>query len=634
MWSTFLPSDLDVSAMSAWQRMIELAQLPSDGWSMKRLARRDDDKISRISLLAAHEDGAKFTFKYQIRPSNTDEMVRQFEWNQRLFADFPKSDEIGTLEPVLLDEDGHASLTKYIEGSTLSSAAQKLGEDKEGQNELLRRTGLWLDAFHRLQVDEHRVFHPKYTVGFYQGIRNDILAGRTQVATKELFLRGIDHLETIAPQYENRQTVSAVQHGDFHSRNVVVSDQKIIGIDLTSTKPGPVGYDIARLLVDFTGVTGRVRDAKPGMPVPQDIIDAFFGGYSLVGPDDPGLGILQFARVLGDLLLVPPQSQYRSAGKTRTLKRLRPVAKNAFQTKARPNVHVLLTENSLERDRNGGHVFINALRDVAKTSGVNIVTDKDTSDRRATLQPKDLSLVHMQDPVSERGLTFRKLYSETFWRVEDTGARWDWSLAQAKFDPASIEPNAAQAFYDHWREQLHGAQAKGSVRDGFVYMPLQGRLLEQRSFQSTSPVEMIRHTLAQCDLPIQATLHPNETYTQAEHDALAQLANEHARFQVVERSMEDALAACDFVVTENSSAGFHAFFYGKVSILFARIEFHHICASVPRSGVEDAFEQARTLLPDFAAYMYWFWKLNGIDLESADASDQLRRALLQYKWPV
>ena len=262
--------------------MIELAQLPADGWSMKRLARRDDAKISRISLLAAHEDGAKFTFKFQVRPSNTAEMVRQFEWNQRLFSDFPKSDEIGTLEPVLLDEEGHASLTKYVEGTTLSSAARKLEGDKEGQNELLRRTGLWLDAFHRMQIDERRVFHPKYTVGFYQGIRNDILAGRTQVATKELFLRGIDHLETIAPQFEGRQTVSAVQHGDFHSRNVVVSDQKIIGIDLTSTTPGPVGYDIARLLVDFTGVTGRVRDAKPGMPVPQDMIDAFFHGYSLV----------------------------------------------------------------------------------------------------------------------------------------------------------------------------------------------------------------------------------------------------------------------------------------------------------------------------------------------------------------
>ena len=561
-------------------------------------------------------------------------MVRQFKWNQRLFSDFPKSDEIGTLEPVLLDEEGHASLTKYVEGTTLSSAARKLEGDKEGQNELLRRTGLWLDAFHRMQIDERRVFHPKYTVGFYQGIRNDILAGRTQVATKELFLRGIDHLETIAPQFEGRQTVSAVQHGDFHSRNVVVSDQKIIGIDLTSTTPGPVGYDIARLLVDFTGVTGRVRDAKPGMPVPQDMIDAFFDGYSLVGPDDPGLGILQFARVLGDLLLVPAQSHYRSAGKTRTLKRLRPVAKNAFQTKARRNVHVLLTEGSLERDRNGGHVFTNALRDVAKTGGVNIVTDKDSPERRAALKPSDLSLVHMQDPISKRGLTFRKLYSETFWRIEDTGARWDWSLAQAKFDPASIEPNAAQAFYDHWQEQLHGAQAKGSVRDGFVYMPLQGRLLEQRSFQSTSPVEMIRHTLAQCDLPIQATLHPNETYTQAEHDALAQLANEHARFQVVERSMEDALAACDFVVTENSSAGFHACFYGKVSILFARIEFHHICASVPRSGIAGAFEVARALTPDFAAYIYWFWKLNGIGLESTDASDQLHRALLQYKWPV
>ena len=634
MWATFLPTELDVAAMSAWQRMIKLAQLPEDGWSTKRLARRDDEKISRISLLVTHEDGAKFTFKFQLRPKQTDEMVRQFEWNQRLRTEFPQTSEIGSLEPVLLDEEGHASLTKYIDGRTLDSTVRKLDGDQEAQNKLLRRTGMWLDAFHRLDIDERRIFQPKYTVGFYQGIRRDILAGRTNVATKELYLRGIDHLETIAPSYENRETVSAVQHGDFHTRNVVVSGEKSIGIDLTSTKPGPVGYDIARLLVDFTGVAGRSNDAKPGDTIPQDIVDAFFEGYTLVGPDDPGFGVLRFARVLGDLLLVPAKSRDRTAGKTRTLKRMRPLARNAFQTKPRANVHVLLTENSLKQDQNGSHVFTNALRDMAGNCRMNIVTDKDTPDRRAVLKPKDLSLVHMQNPVTDRGLMFRKLYSDMFWHIEQTSARWDWALAHAAFDPRLIDKTDARAFFGMWRDRLHGEKALSAKKDGFVYMPLQGRLLDHRSFQSSSPVDMIHSTLTQCDLPIQATLHPNEIYTQAERDALAQIESDHPRFQVVERSMEDALSACDLVVTQNSSAAFHAFFYGKVSILFARIEFHHICASVPRSGIAAAFEEARDLKPEFAAYLYWFWRLNGIDLKSADASDQLRGALSRYKWPV
>ena len=145
---------------------------------------------------------------------------------------------------------------------------------------------------------------------------------------------------------------------------------------------------------------------------------------------------------------------------------------------------------------------------------------------------------------------------------------------------------------------------------------------------------MIRATLAQWPGPVLATLHPGETYSAAERQALARIAGAEPRFSLVETPAADLIAACDFVVTQNSSLALHAMIAGKGAVLFAGIDFHHPAGSVPRHGLPRAFAIGQTPPADMAAYLWWFLKQTAIDAQAEDAADQVRAALRRGGWPA
>lgn len=84
--------------------------------------------------------------------------------------------------------------------------------------------------------------------------------------------------------------------------------------------------------------------------------------------------------------------------------------------------------------------------------------------------------MHMKQPASENGLTFRRVYHYPFWQIERTEKRWEWDVARTVFDPESVDQKEANRFYNYWRKRLFNRSVLEDD-DGFIYMPLQGRLL-------------------------------------------------------------------------------------------------------------------------------------------------------------
>lgn len=240
------------------------------------------------------------------------------------------------------------------------------------------------------------------------------------------------------------------------------------------------------------------------------------------------------------------------------------------------------------------------------------------------------ALTHMQEPLGPQTLCLRRSYFYPFWRIEPTNERWAYALVHAA--PGKVPPQRAQNLRARLADRILGGRAL--TRGGFVFMPLQGRLLDHRSFQSMSPVAMIRATLAQWPGPVLATLHPGETYSAAERQALARIAGGEPRFSLVETPAADLIAACDFVVTQNSSLALHAMIAGKGAVLFAGIDFHHPAGSVPRHGLHRAFAIGANPPADMAAYLWWFLKQTAIDAQAEDAPDQVRAALRRGGWPA
>ncbi len=294
-------------------------------------------------------------------------------------------------------------------------------------------------------------------------------------------------------------------------------------------------------------------------------------------------------------------------------------------------LHFYLEPALLDSAQAGAHPFIGRVADVARQAGLGVVFHGNGAADRAGFDPKQRAMFHMVQPWGPRGLTFRRVYHYPFWGIEPTAERWRWHVAQTSFDGARIDRREAARFARYWRERLFGADALAPRRAGFIYVPLQGRLLDHRSFQSCAPIDMLRAVLAADPRPVVAALHPKETYGPDELAALSALEAAYPRLEVTLGRMAELLAACDVVVTENSSAAFNGYFFAKPAVLFAGADFHHI-ALQPGRNLTDTLDAARYHAPDYDGYLWWFWQEMSINAGRPEADAKIAMAFRRGGW--
>lgn len=284
----------------------------------------------------------------------------------------------------------------------------------------------------------------------------------------------------------------------------------------------------------------------------------------------------------------------------------------------------------------GRHNFFGRVIAAVKARGWRVELRESTLAERVQAPLRTgYALFHMEEPTHAGALTCRRTYTGAFWHIEAVAARWDWPVARAVFRPNPAKRAQATEFADRLRRRLEAEGGGGDVQPGgFILVPLQGRLLAQRSFQAASPIDMLREVLARTDRPILATLHPNETYSDDERRALHDLAAASPRLTVQADGSAAALRACDMVVTQNSGLAFHGYVFHKPAMLFARADFHHIAGSVPEMGVEAAFDRLAGPAPDFDGYLYWFLQEQAINAGRDDCGDRIIDALRGHGWKI
>ncbi|MBW0158126.1 hypothetical protein [Sedimentimonas flavescens] len=298
-----------------------------------------------------------------------------------------------------------------------------------------------------------------------------------------------------------------------------------------------------------------------------------------------------------------------------------------------PLLWIYLDAPTLGRVRAGQHNFFARLIGAVQGAGWQVNLRESTlAERLAAPGREGYALYHMEEPTHDRALTCRRAYVGAFWRIERVAARWDWPVAKARFEPETVDPVEAARFAEQWRNRLYSSKSLPSDA-GFCFLPLQGRLLETRSFQAMSPVAMIEETLARTDLPVLATLHPRESYTAEEITALERLAARHPRLRIEKGGSDAALRNCRFVVTQNSSLAFEGYFHRKPAVLFARIDFHHIAGSVPRDGIDGAFASLKAR-PEFDRYLFWFLQKRALNAGRPEFEAALLDHLRKRGWPI
>lgn len=284
-----------------------------------------------------------------------------------------------------------------------------------------------------------------------------------------------------------------------------------------------------------------------------------------------------------------------------------------------------------KRAESGGHNFINLISEIVTNAGFRVEFH---SHPAPLIAPAIHSLSDMKMPPNKRGLVFRKVYEYPFWQIDRTSERWHWDIVSANFDLATVSDDAPR-FYRFWQKRLFGDAPQTTTREGFIYVPLQGRLTRQRSFQKCSPAEMIKHCLThEPDRRIVVTLHPKEEYTTADLAAVQTLADQNPRMTLTKGDMVRHLQGCDYVVTQNSGAAFSGFFFGKPALLFAGIDFHHIAIKADMNDLRSSFEQVARHKPEYAAYVWWFWQSQSINAGREDAKAKITARLQRFDWPI
>ncbi|MCZ0961303.1 capsular polysaccharide export protein, LipB/KpsS family [Paracoccus benzoatiresistens] len=250
--------------------------------------------------------------------------------------------------------------------------------------------------------------------------------------------------------------------------------------------------------------------------------------------------------------------------------------------------------------------------------------------RKAAPDLPGYALFHMERPTHDRALTFRRAYHYPFWRLERHGERWNWPVALARFDPATVDADATRDFAGRLRGRV--LPGPDPVRGDHVLIPLQGRLRDCRSFQTMSPVDMVE-AVARTGRRAIATLHPKETYDAEDRRALDALARRYPNLTIggdTARLLRD----CALVATQNSAVGFDGLILEKPVVLFGMSDFHHIALNVADLGAKAALARAEGHRPDFAAYLDWFLRRTSLDMMAPDADDRLLAAMEKGGWPV
>lgn len=286
--------------------------------------------------------------------------------------------------------------------------------------------------------------------------------------------------------------------------------------------------------------------------------------------------------------------------------------------------------------REGTFGFVNRVIEAFESAEFKVELVRDTdAERLKSAARRGYSLFLMKDPFHPRALSMRKAYYYPYWRIEKSAERWAFDVAQKLFNPSEIDPHIAKKWGGDWGRYLFSDAPARAVREPLIYVPLQGKILQHRSFQSMAPLEMIHEVQAQADdRRVVLGLHPGETYEPEEIAALEALRTADSRITLQTGGMEEALRCCEIVATQNSTAALSGFFFHKPAILFAKSDFHHQMPGVADLGVDEAFRQAAETEPDYARYLYWFIHLNAIKADEPEAPARIIQTCRARGWEI
>ncbi|WP_299152618.1 aminoglycoside phosphotransferase family protein [uncultured Tateyamaria sp.] len=306
-------------ALEEWDRIAPDLGMDPQAYRSKLIWQKDDKGRSHvvIRLNGPHRLILKRFFKVPEDAALMETVAAQRSAFERL----RRNDQAHAPEVIYASPDAGFVLMAEATGKTLNDHLVA----GRAHAPLLRRAGAWLAAFHKSGDVERRTYQPRFMLNHMARLAASVATGDVRVSEPDAFIRCCTVLPEMAVQ--SQETVSAIKHGDFNLRNILLGPDGATGLDFKPMTNAPIGFDIARLLMDYAELF-----QPEGQLLNDETLDAFFDGYDLVSRDDPGVRFLPYVQLLTDWRTVPADVDKRSWRQDRRMAAIARLADVAFGT--------------------------------------------------------------------------------------------------------------------------------------------------------------------------------------------------------------------------------------------------------------------------------------------------------------
>ncbi|PSL17107.1 hypothetical protein [Shimia abyssi] len=216
-------------------------------------------------------------------------------------------------------------------------------------------------------------------------------------------------------------------------------------------------------------------------------------------------------------------------------------------------------------------------------------------------------------------------YLRDFWYADPKGVFGESSMRSKMFDPSSVRKERAAKYFSWLRERILNKRLskhrqpdeKVAFDGGHVAVFLQGESLPVLRAGFVSEVEMVAGVIdATPDRPILIKRHPRNEAQESWSDIQA-MAADHERVMLVDANVHDILEGAALSCSISSSVSVEGMLHRVPALVFGRTDFHH-CAVTVETPLETGRAVASALQTDwpFEAFLFWFFRQNGLDLRS------------------
>ena len=250
--------------------------LPADANCVVRgpLHERDNSRVFYAECAALPSPAAiKWCAQPRTLQPDGDSAARQFEALRRA-ADAMQSDpRYAVPRPYLLDSERALIAIEWIDGATVTTSISGWRSDAEAAHRFMAEAGNWLRHFHRAHPLDDGFLDVAEKLSYLTRYDTSALVGES------VFAQGIAELKRTAAAAASISLSRSWVHGDFKTDNLIVSGQRIVGIDVQIRHENTVVYDLAPFINHL-----ELALYHPGgwrlAPARARLITAFVDAYS------------------------------------------------------------------------------------------------------------------------------------------------------------------------------------------------------------------------------------------------------------------------------------------------------------------------------------------------------------------